>query len=29
MEVNRDWAGVVILYGGKQGLGWSSNIVWR
>ena len=29
MEVNREWGGVVILYGGKQGLGWSSNIVWR
>ena len=29
MEVNREWGGVVILYGGKQRLGWSSNIVWR
>ena len=29
MEVNRDWAGVVILYGGEQGVGWSSNSVCR
>ena len=29
MEVNREWGGVVILYGGKQGVWWGSNIIWR